>query len=632
MRKAVCSAAAIVIGVGGLGVVAGGAAGISVAASPAAAAPRALITGNPAWSQEIADGGLPSQGVYLSSPNVADLTGGPAVVVGDRQGKVFGFHLSNGSPVPGWPFQAAGPVTSTPSVTGNAPQTVLVGVGNSTNQCAGGYQWIRPTANNTFVAANNPATDTACATAGVEASMAVGDLQGVTAAVAGSMGENGYAFNVANNAVLAGFPWYQGDTNMSTPAIANVEGTGANEIVEGGASSTGSSYGRHYTPGGHILVLSQNGNAGQAQPNDGLVCEFTTNQQVTSSPAVGRFLAGTATGIATGTGSYYGGASQSDQVLALNSGCGVAWSRALAGTTKSSPALANLLGTGKLEVVEVTSTPRNPGHVYALNGANGATLWQSTLPVPTYDASPATVDLGSGHQDVLVPTTRGIYILTGTNGATLQVLEPTTYFSNAPLVTADPTGEIGITAAGETLTASFVYHFRLAGSNGSVVNESGAWPQFHHDPQLTGNAGTPPPQVEVTCKGKAPAPGTASGYYLAGSDGGIFNYGNLPFCGSTGSLRLNKPVVGIAVPPAANGYWEVASDGGVFTFGTVGFYGSMGGKPLNAPVVGIAANPTGTGYWEVASDGGIFAFGNAQFYGSMGGKPLNKAIVGTASS
>ena len=37
----------------------------------------------------------------------------------------------------------------------------------------------------------------------------------------------------------------------------------------------------------------------------------------------------------------------------------------------------------------------------------------------------------------------------------------------------------------------------------------------------------------------------AQGYWMAASDGGIFNYGTgSPFKGSAGSLHLNKPVVG----------------------------------------------------------------------------------------
>ena len=67
-----------------------------------------------------------------------------------------------------------------------------------------------------------------------------------------------------------------------------------------------------------------------------------------------------------------------------------------------------------------------------------------------------------------------------------------------------------------------------------------------------------------------------AGYDLAASDGGIFTFGNLPFCGSAGGLKLNKPVVGIATTANAGGYWLAASDGGVFNYGNAEFLGSAG--------------------------------------------------------
>ena len=78
------------------------------------------------------------------------------------------------------------------------------------------------------------------------------------------------------------------------------------------------------------------------------------------------------------------------------------------------------------------------------------------------------------------------------------------------------------------------------------------------------------------------------GYWLVASDGGIFNYGDAGFFGSTGSIHLNKPIVGMATPDDS-GYWLVASDGGIFNYGDAGFFGSAGGKPLNKPVVGMAS-------------------------------------------
>ncbi len=143
---------------------------------------------------------------------------------------------------------------------------------------------------------------------------------------------------------------------------------------------------------------------------------------------------------------------------------------------------------------------------------------------------------------------------------------------------------------------------------------------------FAGNAGTPGPPLP-------PNPvGPNSSYWLVASDGGVFNFGNASFYGSTGAMTLNKPIVGMATTPSKLGYWLVASDGGIFSYGDAQFAGSEGGQPLNAPIVGMAPTPDGGGYWEVASDGGIFSFGDATFDGSMGGKPLNEPIVGMAAT
>jgi len=125
---------------------------------------------------------------------------------------------------------------------------------------------------------------------------------------------------------------------------------------------------------------------------------------------------------------------------------------------------------------------------------------------------------------------------------------------------------------------------------------------------------------------------SSDGYRLVAADGGIFAFGNAPFFGSTGSLKLNKPIVGMASTPRNDGYWMVASDGGIFAFGNAKFFGSTGALSLARPIVGMAATPTGGGYWLVASDGGVFAFGDAKVFGSLGSTPLAKPIVTIASS
>ena len=85
------------------------------------------------------------------------------------------------------------------------------------------------------------------------------------------------------------------------------------------------------------------------------------------------------------------------------------------------------------------------------------------------------------------------------------------------------------------------------------------------------------------------------------------------------------PPTAPVAPVAQHGYWLVGSDGGIFTFGSAQFYGSTGAIHLQRPVVGITPTASRGGYWLVASDGGIFAFGNAGYYGSIPGSGLQPA-------
>jgi hypothetical protein len=121
---------------------------------------------------------------------------------------------------------------------------------------------------------------------------------------------------------------------------------------------------------------------------------------------------------------------------------------------------------------------------------------------------------------------------------------------------------------------------------------------------------------------------TGKGYFMVASDGGIFTFGDAEFAGSMGGTKLNAPVQSLVPDPDGKGYWLVAADGGVFAF-NASFRGSTGSLRLNKPITGMV--PYGNGYLMVAEDGGLFNFSDKQFSGSLGGNPPTRPIVAVAA-
>jgi hypothetical protein len=87
--------------------------------------------------------------------------------------------------------------------------------------------------------------------------------------------------------------------------------------------------------------------------------------------------------------------------------------------------------------------------------------------------------------------------------------------------------------------------------------------------------------------------------------------------GASDAAVAYAPVVGMASTPDGAGYWLVGSDGGVFSYGDAGFYGSANRSALPTPAIGIAATSGGTGYWLLTANGGIATYGDALFFGAQ---------------
>jgi hypothetical protein len=89
--------------------------------------------------------------------------------------------------------------------------------------------------------------------------------------------------------------------------------------------------------------------------------------------------------------------------------------------------------------------------------------------------------------------------------------------------------------------------------------------------------------------------------------------------GGSSTPTTGGGAVEICGTPSGNGYWVCGSDGGVFTYGDAQFFGSLGDIKLAAPIIGMAATPSGKGYWLLGQDGGVFTFGDAPFHGAPTG-------------
>ncbi|MHB1928645.1 MAG: hypothetical protein ACYCUG_04340 [Acidimicrobiales bacterium] len=176
--------------------------------------------------------------------------------------------------------------------------------------------------------------------------------------------------------------------------------------------------------------------------------------------------------------------SDEDALIAIRTNCSIAWEIHLDGSTASSPALVAARPGGLQVAMGAANGGR--GTAYLVDGADGRVLWSRPLAGAVIGGI-TSADLGGGLQDLLVPTTHGLYLLDGQTGGVLATL-PYVGLQSSPLVTDDADGLLGITVAGyDGRGAGVVVHLEVTGTDGALAGEAGAWPMFHHDPRLTGS-------------------------------------------------------------------------------------------------------------------------------------------------
>jgi FG-GAP-like repeat len=582
-----------------------------------------------------------------SSPTIADVNGDGRrdIVIGHQDGLLHVIDGASGRDLPGWPQQTGTAIDSTPAVadlSNNGQQEIVVGLGSTwvANQ-QGGVAIYNPngalhcvfrTRDYFNIWNGNPHPDGFAD--GVYSSPAIGDINGdgFPDIVFGGFDLHVHAIDRNCHEIMSD---NVEDTVWSSPALYDVNGDGRLDILIGGDQTAG---GAINWSGGEFRAIeyTSGGSVGCSHCHE--IWKHQLNDTMWSSPAVGDIDGDGRPEVVVGGGNFYN-RSDGHKVFAWHVDDGSSlpgWPVSTAGSTMPSPALGDLDGNGIPEVVASSAD----GWVRAFNG-NGSLRWATHLwafspgqaggPV----ASPIIADLnGDGHNDVGAGNNYAYFVLNGANGSIMAALDGSESHESAAAV-----GDFGAGVGWRLIVAGFdtPHHTsRLQAFSMPSPRTSAPWPMFRRDPLH--HAGPvalhllPPGECRGSLNPPAhPLAASSKGYWVAGANGGIYALKGAPFYGSAVGL-VHGAAVAMAPTLSGNGYYVLDNSGGIFAFGDARSLGSMAGFRLNAPIIALAPTPSGRGYWLLGSDGGVFSFGDASFYGSMGGTRLNKPVISMAAT
>lgn len=105
-------------------------------------------------------------------------------------------------------------------------------------------------------------------------------------------------------------------------------------------------------------------------------------------------------------------------------------------------------------------------------------------------------------------------------------------------------------------------------------------------------------------------PGRPAGYIIVAEDGGVFAKGSNVFYGSAvGSMAGTC----VAAQPTltGNGYYLLGSGGAVYTYGDASYQGGGGGDAVDLEV-----DADGVGYWILHGDGAVWSQAST-YYGNQ---------------
>ena len=350
----------------------------------------------------------------LAAADLGLTPGFKQIIFGLRNGKLYVIQRNGAGswgPAPGWPVQLPSHIASSPAIgdiTGDGIPEIVVGYGSTLqgappNSAPGG---IRAYSRSGVLLWERLPQDSAEGADGfadpVMGAPAIGDVDGDGAneVVFGALDFNLYVVNGATGANKSGWPKLLRDTIFSSPALHDMDGDGKPDIIIGSdAHAEGSPFN---TPDGgciHVMRFDAAGNGSTPSP----IVELPgfpkcVDQVIASSPAVGDIDGDGKPEIVHGTGTFFTNPPRQQKVYAWHCDGSPVWGTAqnpglalsAGGQISTSPALADITGDGVLDVIFTAdrTSPATDYHLYAVRG-NGTQIFNPVIPRDFFGSNPA---------------------------------------------------------------------------------------------------------------------------------------------------------------------------------------------------------------------------------------------------
>jgi outer membrane protein assembly factor BamB len=325
--------------------------------------------------QRVLPGGL----VRESSPALTDLNadGKLDVAFGSLDSRVYALSGTDGASVAGWPQPTSGAINSSPAVadvSGDLRPDLFIGSGVAGDRTGALYSFD----NLGHVRYRRALPDNDYTSGGpVHSSPALGDINGdgvLEASVGALEVKSLWSVRASDGAPITGHELFYWDDSIFASPALADVNGDGRTDVIAGGDSTPGGPVDHR--GGMVRAVDSSGRS---------LWEFRINDIVRSSPAVGDIDGDGRLEVVFGAGDYYHG-SDATAVFAVDAATGrLKWRRTTDGITDGAPALADINGDGRLDVAIATflslpvragdrPLPVQGGSVYALDGRTGGDL------------------------------------------------------------------------------------------------------------------------------------------------------------------------------------------------------------------------------------------------------------------